>query len=178
VKFETMVRRLSILAVYASLAAGAYAFTVGVVPAEGKAFAPAPEGTGSPMGYLVSGCMSGLFDAGQVATDSSPVRTSRADWGLSDDNLPAAREGMVDFVIALYVEWTPSVIHKNSMLPASVDYRLVRVSDGKVIGRGSVPGTADSEDASSHEARTASLAGASVAVACAKSLSALSMGGE
>jgi|GEM_PF-1638996 hypothetical protein len=178
VKADTLVGRLSLAALLASLAAGSYALTVCVAPAEAKAYAPAAGGTGSPIGYLVSGCMGGLFDAGHVATDESPARVDRDDWGSGDYALSGAREGSVDFVIALYVGWTPSSIHKDTLLPASVDYRLVRVLDGKVVAEGSIPGSADSEDASSHEARTASRAGASAAEACLRKLSAIAMGGE
>src|SRR5208337_3016884 len=154
-----MVRRLSLVALFACLATCACALTVCVAPSEGEAYAPGPDGVGSPMGYLVSGSMSGLFDAGYVATNESTARVPRGEWGPRDYGLTGAKEGSVDFVVALYVAWAPSSIHKDVLLPASVEYRLVRVRDGKVLVGGSVPGSADSEDASTHEGRTASRAG-------------------
>jgi hypothetical protein len=171
-------RKLSILAFLAGLASGAYGLTVCVAPAQEKAFAPVPEGAGSPVGYLVDGCMSALFDAGHVATDEDTAMVRRGDWGERDYGLAGAKEGLVDYVIALFVEWAPSSIHKEAILPVTVDYRLVRVRDGRVLAEGSVPGSADSEDASTHAARTASRAGASAGAACIEKLSALGMGGE
>jgi hypothetical protein len=173
-----MVGRLSLAALLTCLATWACALTVCVAPSEGKAYAPGPDGVGSPIGYLVSGSMSGLFDAGYVATNESAARVPRGEWGPRDYGLTEAKEGSVDLVIALYVEWAPSSIHKDVLLPASVEYRIVRVRDEKVLVEGSVPGGADSEDASSHEGRTASRAGASAIDACVKKLSALAMGGE
>ena len=175
---DLRVRKLLLLALLASLSAGASALTVCVAPAEEKAYAPAPEGSGSPLGYLVSGCLSAIFDAGHIATNASPVRLARAEWGAASYGLSEAKEGQVDFVIALYAEWAPSAFHKNVLMPVSVEYRLVRVLDGMVLGEGAAPAIADSEDAASHEARTASRAGASAALACVARLSALVTGGE
>ena len=175
---DARVRKLLLLVIVSSLAAGASALTICVAPAEGKPYAPAPEGSGSPLGYIVTGCMTGLFDAGHIATDASPVRVARADWGSACYGLSEAKEGQVDFVIALYAEWTTSAFHKDVLVPASVEYRLVRVIDGKVLDEGVAPAIADSEDAASHEARTASQAGASAALACIGKLSALVTGGE
>jgi hypothetical protein len=171
-------RRLSILVLLASMALSAPALTVGLAPAEGKEYAPPPEGQGSPMGYLVSGCMSALFEAGHIATDAVVSRVARESWGASEYGLPEAREGRVDYMIALYVAWASSAFHNLSSLPASIDYRLVRVLDGKVVAEGSMPGPSDSENASAHEARTASLAGASAVGPCLRMLTALATGGE
>lgn len=171
-------RRLSILVLFVSLAARASALTVGVAPAEGKAYAPPPDGQGSPIGYLVTGCMSILFEAGYIATDAPVSRTDRASWGTADYGLVGAKAGLVDYIIALYAAWVPSSFYNKKSLPATVDYRLVRVADGKVMAEGSVDGPPDSEDAASHEARTASQAGASAAAPCVRLLSTLAKGGE
>ena len=175
---HAVLRKVFLLALLISLAGGAHGLTVCVAPAQGEAFAPAPDGAGSPIGYLVDGCMTALFDAGHIATDASSASVSRADWGTRDYGLADARKGLVDFVIAIFVEWAPSSIHKDALLPASVDYRLVRVRDGRVFAEGTVPGSADSEDASEHVARTASRTGALAVNACIEKLSALEMGGE
>lgn len=171
-------RKLSILVLFAGMASGAYGLTVSVAPAQEKAFGPAPDGAGAPVGYLVDGCMSVLFDAGHVATNEDASLVAHGDWGERDYGLAGAKEGLVDYVIALFVEWAPSSIHKDAILPVSVDYRLVRVRDGKVLAEGSVPGSADSEDASAHATRTASRAGAQAGSACIQKLTALAMGGE
>jgi hypothetical protein len=171
-------RTLSLVVALAAAAISSWAMTVGVAPAEGGAYAPSPAGQGSPIGYLVSGCLSAIFDAGFIATDASVSRTDRPSWGPSNYGLAEAREGMVDYVVALYVEWAPSAFHKGASIPILVFYRLVKVGDGTVELEGSVPGPADSEDASSHEARTASQAGAAAAAPCMRTLAALAKGGE
>ena len=175
---EMQLRRMSILVLFAAMAFSASALTVGIAPAEGMAYSPPPEGSGSPIGFLVSGCMDALFDAGHITTDSAVARDPRDSWGPSDYGLASAREGLVDYVIALYVKWRPSAYHKEAALPSSIDYRLVRILDGKVLAEGSVQGPPDSESASSHEASTASQAGLAVAEPCIKILSTLAMGGE
>jgi hypothetical protein len=173
----TTVRKAALLALLASMAYTSAAMTVSVVPAEGKDYAPPPDGSGSPMGYLVSGCMNPLFDSGWVVTDAEVFRGPRSAWSPGYA-LEGAREGLVDYVIALYVEWAPSSFHKDALLPADVAYRIVRVADGKVIMEGDVEGVPDSEEASARFDETASRAGARAALACAKMLRTLAMGGE
>jgi len=84
----------------------------------------------------------------------------------------------VDYLIALFVEWKQSAFDKNTLLPSSVEYRLVRASDGVIIKEGRVDGIADSADAANHAARSASLIGASAAKPCIDAINALSAGGE
>jgi hypothetical protein len=176
---DTTIRKAFILAtLLATLAISGHALTIGVSPAEGMDRAPAPEGLGSPMGYLVSGCLSALFDSGYVATDAAVSRTSRGSWGPSSYGLAEAREGQVDYLIAFFVEWAQSSYHKEAALPATITYRLVRTRDGTSISEGSFLGPEDSEATSSHEARSASLAGISIVEPCVKLLSTLAMGGE
>jgi hypothetical protein len=172
------VRKASILALLAALSIPGYALTVGIAPAEAKDRAPPPEGLGSPMSYLVSGCLGVLFEAGHIATEASVSRVARESWGPADYGLAEAREGRVDYLIAIYVEWSQSSIHKDAALPASIAYRLVRVRDGRILSESSLGGPGDSEGTSTHEARTASQAGASVARPIVQLLSTLAMGGE
>jgi hypothetical protein len=177
-----MLRKLAFLAFFVSLASAAPALTVSVAPAEGSAFAPPPEGSGSPIGYLVSGCMNLLFDSGWVVTDAEAFRGPRSAWGDSGGTLAGAlkgaKEGLVDYLIALYVDWTPSSFNKDALLPALVSYSLVRVGDGKVILEGDVGGSPDSEEAAAHFTQAASQAGAQAALPCVKLLRTLAMGGE
>ena len=183
---EKSVRKLALLIVLVSLAGASAALTVSVAPAEGKPYAPPPEGSGSPLGYLVSGCLGALFDAGFVVTDDAAFRGPSSDWGISGGvgtgglalALAGAKEGLVDYVIALYVDWAPSSFHKDVLMPAAIAYSLVRVTDGKVIIRGNMAGIPDSEESSTHFDQAASQAGAQVALPCVKSLRTLAMGGE
>jgi hypothetical protein len=171
-------RKPSLLALLASAALSASALTVGIVPAVGEACSSRLMGRDSLMGYLVSGSMNVLYNAGYIVTDESVSVGARSSWGLADDGLSAAREKLEDFFIAIYVEWAPSDFNKEAYLPESVDYRLVRTRDGKVVAEGSVSGPIDSETAPSREAMLASQAGAFVAEACASKISTLAMGGE
>lgn len=171
-------RKLALLALLASFAWSGAALTVSVAPAEALAYAPPPDGIGSPIGYFVTGCLDVLYDYGWVATNSLPSRLPYGDWGDSSYSLAEAKEGLVDYVIAVYVDWKPSSYHKDALLPDSIRYRIVRVADGKVLREGEAGGAIDSEEASTGFARTASLAGAGAAKACVKLLSTLVTGGE
>jgi hypothetical protein len=175
---ENMLRKTALLATLASLAWASAALTVSVAPAEGKADAPPAGVSGSPLGYLVSGCLGVLFDAGFVVTDDAPFQGTRSAWAGIDFATAGAKEGQIDFVVALYVDWTVSGFHKDVLLPTAIAYKLVRVSDGKVIIEGDMAGSPDSEEASAHFAQTASQAGAKTALPCVKSLRTLAMGGE
>jgi hypothetical protein len=173
-----LVRRLSILALFLSLARLATALTVGLAPAEDQSFTRPSDGQASPIGYLVSGALNALYEAGYIGTDAAVSRRALEAWGPVDYGLAEAREGAVDCVIALYVEWAKSELHKDSFLASTVHYRLVRARDGALLGEGGVPGPADTEDSSTHEARSASQAGSSAVKACLSELSLLSKGGQ
>jgi hypothetical protein len=166
------------LALLAAFTAGASALTVSVTPFGGPAFAPKPDAPGAPAGYVATGCMSAIFDAGHIATESVPAFVARESWEKAPLGLAEARAGKVDYLIDIYVEWVDSAFVKGADLPSRIDYRLVRVRDGEVLGNGSVPGIADSEDAARHEARSAALAGARAAEPCLQLLETLVMGGE
>jgi hypothetical protein len=178
----TNARKLALPVFLAFLAGPVLALTVSVVPAEGKAFSPPPDGSGSPLAYLVSGCMDALFDAGYVVTDADVVREPSAAWGASDAALGAAlagaKEGLVDYVVALYVDWAPSGFLKDTLLPAAVKYRVLRVADGVEVVGGELRGSPDSEEAARQFAQVASQAGTRAALPCLKFLKALAMGGE
>lgn len=170
--------RLSILIALAATAISASALTVGIAPAEGAGFAPPPEGAGSSMAGVVTGGLNALFDAGYVATDAQVARLERSSWGSMGLDLRSAREGLLDFVIELYVDWMPSSFHKDALIPVTIEYRLVRVADAKVVAEGSVPGPVDSESSSSHEESTAERAGASAVAPCVEILSNPALGGN
>jgi len=175
---KTLFRKLALLALLGFLALPVFGMTISIVPAEGKDYAPPPDGSGSPLGFLMSGCMGLLFDSGWIVTDAEAFRGPRAAWKPVDYALPGAREGLVDYLIAIYVDWAPSSFNKETLLPNHVAYSLVRVADGKTIIEGELVGSPDSEEASTHFADAASRVGALVARACEKPLKTLAMGGE
>jgi hypothetical protein len=169
--------KLGLVAALASLASGAGALTIAVVPTEGTDIAHTPEG--SPLiDKVVIGCMDGLFDAGHIATDAPVLLARREKWPQGDEGLALAKEGLVDYILSIYVEWAPSSFHKDQFLPAYIDYRILRVSDGSLAREGKIEGIPDSEDASSHVARSASLAGTRAAASCIELLNTLAMGGN
>jgi hypothetical protein len=175
---EAFVRKLALVALLAAFTAGAFAFTVSVVPAEGEAYAPPPLGLGSPLSFFESGCMDALFESGCVVTDSPPDRLSRSAWEGKVPSLADAKEGFVDYLVLVYIEWNASTYHKDVLLPASIAYRILRVSDGEVVAKGELAGVADSEEASRNFEKSASLAGRSAVAPFINSLSTLVMGGE
>jgi hypothetical protein len=170
-------RKIALLVPLAAQAALSFALTVSVSPAEGAAYAPPPDGSGSSLNFFVSGCMDSLFEAGFVVTDTQTDRLSQADWRAKAPVLSEAKEGFVDYMMCVYVEWISSAFHKDALLPASIAYRILRVSDGAVLAEGVLDGIPDSEEASKAVERSASRAGALAAAPFLKLLSAL-MGGE
>lgn len=164
------------LALLATLSASA--LTVAVAPAEEPNPPPGFEGEASPMAFFVSGCMGGLFDAGQIATDTRASRVARSAWGAPDYALDQAREGLVECVVAVFVEWKVSSFHKGVEIPALADYRLVRPSDGLVLAEGRVDGPEDSEETAARFETAASDLGGEVAAACMERIRSLTMGGN
>ncbi len=167
-------RRAAAIVVLLLLSAGAGAMTVGLDPAEDPSYALA--GRSTPMPFVVSGCMSRLFEAGLIASDSAVSRASRAEWQAGAGDLAAMREGLVEFAIRIYVEWKESSFKKEALLPSRIGYRLVRVADGKIVAEGSVDGPPDSEDAASHLEKEAAMAGAASVASCVELLTTLAKG--
>ena len=148
--------------------------TVGLDPAEDPSYARAERST--PMPFVVAGCMSRLFEAGLIATDSAVAQSSLADWRAGTGDLAALREGLVEFAIRIYVEWKESSFKKEALLPSRIGYRLVRVADGKIVAEGSADGPPDSEDAALHPEKEAAKAGAASIASCVELLTTLAKG--
>lgn len=172
---DALLRKTALLVLLAAQAAGLFALTVSVAPTEGPA--SPPEGQSSPLRFFVSGCLDALFEAGYVVTDDAADRLDPSAWDAKVPNLALAREGFVDYLILVYVEWGASTFHKSALLPVSISYRILRASDGKVLAAGELPGVPDSEEASQNVERSASLSGRQAAAPFVKLLSTL-MGGE
>jgi hypothetical protein len=175
---EAFVRKLALVALLAASAAGAFAFTVSISPAEGEAYVPPPDGSGSPLGFFVSGCMDALFESGCVVTNSAPERLSRSSWEGKKPSLDEAKEGFVDYVILVYVEWKASAYRPSVLLPASITYRILGASDGAVLAAGELEGIPDSEETSRNFEKSVSQAGRSAALPFISLLSTLIKGGE
>jgi hypothetical protein len=148
--------------------------TVGLAPAESPAFSAA--GRSTPIGFVVSGCMDRLFEAGFIASDASVLASTREAWASGTGDLAEFKEGLADYVVKLYVEWKESSFKKEVLLPSRIGYRLVRVADGKIVAEGSAEGPPDSEDAASHLEKEAAKAGAAIVASCVELLTTLAKG--
>ncbi len=161
------------LAVFAIVPASA--MTVALDPVEDPAqtsLAPTPYDS------LLTGCMEGLFSAGVIATNSAPIKGSRELWSGPLFGLSAARDGYVDYLVAIWTEWRSSAFKKDTWIPGRLDWRLVRVSDGVLVATGSVSGPADSPSAAANNAQGAASVGQALAAACLGSLKPGSNGGH
>ncbi len=157
-----------------SASVGLHALTVGLSPAEDRSFGEL--GRATPMGSLVSGCLDRLFDAGFIATDSSVLPSTLAEWRTAAVDESVLKDAFVDFDIRLYVEWKESSFMEEALLPSRIAFRLVRVSDGRVVAEGSVDGPPDSEDAALHQEAEAAKAGAAGIASCVELLRTLAKG--
>ena len=175
-------RSLIAFLAFASFAAspfsGAFAQTVGVAPAQAPRYPAGAEESPTPLDGLVSGCMGRLFDAGLVTTDAREARIPASEWESQSFGLDAAREGRVDFIVALFADWKPSAFKKGAWILSALRYRLVRVADGATLASGSLEGPVDSELVAKAADRSAALAGADAATACLALLAPVSPGGK
>jgi hypothetical protein len=105
-----------------------------------------PEGTEAPAltEGLISGCLDSLFSGGFIATNAPPLALGHDSWLDPSLGLAAAREGYVDFLVLAYITYGPSAAVSGRFLPISLEFRVVRVADGKALGEGRVPVRPDS----------------------------------
>jgi hypothetical protein len=157
---------LALIAILAG-APEAAAQTISIAPGEAPSL---PASSAAPWKALVSACMNRLFNAGMIATDAVPFVGDRARWEAPGFGVAEAREGYVDYLIAVWAEWKLSAFKKGTLLPAKIEYRVVEVATGAGIGSGSYDGPADSIEAAGRAEAIAASMGASIAAACSASL--------
>jgi len=95
------------------------------------------EGTGEISEALMSGCEDAFFDMGIIATDSRPVVLDRKAWLDPSLGLAPAREGLVEYLISIFIEYGPAQAG-GRLMPVALQYRVIRVEDASVLGDGSV----------------------------------------
>jgi len=108
---------------------------------------------------IIEGVLDGLFESGIIGTNSRPMP---GDLSSFQAYVPgaASAEGMVDYVIVVLAEY-----RETAPVPAC-RYRLVRVSDGVELARGTVP-TPEPASPSSVDIDTACKSvGAAISTAC------------
>ena len=160
------------------MATGASAQTLSVVPATKPSFGEKGASQPEPLESLVSGCLDSFFSAGLIATDAHCAFIPRGEWEDPAFGLTEAKEGMVDYIVAMYTEWKPSSFQSGVWLLATVDYRLVRVSSGKVIASGSLKGPVDSDQSAIDTDTLAQSLGLSIGSTCVVALGSRSLGGN
>lgn len=142
--------------------AEASAFTVGLVLVEDES---TPSGPGLSA-LIASGALDVLFEGGQMGVGASVASASDSSWARPGFGLIEAREGYVDFLIAILVRYRDSAARSGLLVPAKVAWRLVRVSDGSVLGSGTIEGPEDSPELPAAIRDRSSQLGRSLAVNC------------
>lgn len=165
-------------AIFAFAAVGSSAaLTVSLAPAQTILSSGGAESP-PPLDSFMSGCLDSLFDAGMIATNAPAQSIDPSRWSDTAFGLSGAREGFVDYVLAFFVAWKPSSLEKKIWLAASCDYRIVRVSDGKVLAAGSVEGETDGPELLADPDRSARSMGSGLGKSCAALIRSASNGGE
>lgn len=124
------------------------------------------DGTEEMSEGIMSGCLDAFFDSGIIATDSRPVAVSRDAWLDTGLGMELAREGLLEYLVAIYVEYRPDDDLGGRLMPVALLYRIMRVDDEALLGEGSVEvPQARADTAKKLEAMTRSL-GASLAKSC------------
>ena len=95
------------------------------------------EGTGDISEGLLSGCEDAFFDLGIIATDSRPLVLDRDAWMDPALGIAPAREGLVEYLVSIYIEYGP-IQAGGRLLPVAIQYRVIRVDDASVLGDGSI----------------------------------------
>ncbi len=81
---------------------------------------------------VISGVLDGLFDAGYIGTNLRPSDGTSASFFAYAPGADSA-EGFIDYVIVVFAEY-------GNTVPVPVcGYRLIRVSDGLELARGTIP---------------------------------------
>jgi hypothetical protein len=157
---------LAVLAlVFGAAAPLASAFTIGIAPAE-EAGSVLPDLVASnPLGSLVSGCMDGLFNGGHIVTDALPLLVTHEEWVKPNFGFAQAKEGGMDYLIAVFAAWKRSSFRKGILLPSRIEYRFYNVEDGKLLAAGSIDGPPDGAAVADQPDRSAAKMGGLVATA-------------
>lgn len=151
---------LGLLLMAIPLASGA-AQTVGLLCA-----ASSGDGAEEMSEGIMSGCLDEFFDGGLIATDSRPVVVGREEWLDAPLDMGLARDGLLQFLVAIYIEYRPADDLGGRLMPVAILYRILRVDDAALLAEGNVEvPQARADTAKKLEALTRAL-GASLAKSC------------
>lgn len=128
------------------------------------------DGTSEMTESIISGGMNALFDAGHVATDAASLMMDEAAWRNPSLGMAEARAGFVDFVLSFYIIYKASSVRSGKFMPSSVNYRLQRAADGKILLDGSVATPPDTPDSFKNLEKFLRAIGTSMVKACLPAL--------
>ena len=108
---------------------------------------------------VISGVLDGLFDAGYIGTNARPLSGTSASF-LSYVPGADSAEGYVDYIIVVFAEYSDAV-----PVPFC-GYRLIRVSDGRELTRGTVPAAVPASGSVSDMDKACVKVGKAISAAC------------
>lgn len=94
-----------------------------------------PESYGA-ISRVTEGCMDALFAGGSIAADTRPESLDEAGWANTALGVRRAEDGLADYVLSFYIQWHPSESQAGRAIPASIRYRVVKVTTVKVLLEG------------------------------------------
>jgi len=92
----------------------------------------------SSVPYLEDGVMDELFNAGHIvfnASSTKPVKQRGLDTYKEPEDLLTAKSGGASFLLEIAMHYT---LEKGKEIPQTADYRLFKVSSGKILKIGKV----------------------------------------
>ncbi len=108
---------------------------------------------------VISGVLDGLFDAGYIGTNVRPSDGTSASFLAYVPGADSA-EGFIDYVIVVFAEY-------GNTVPVPVcGYRLIRVSDGLELARGTIPAVDPASSSSVDIDRACVKVGKAISAAC------------
>jgi hypothetical protein len=93
---------------------------------------------------IVSGCLDLLFQSGIIATNDRPQELDPQAFADPGRGMDSAAAGYVDILLSFRVSYGPSTAMAGRSVPLALDWRVLRVSDRKVLGTGSLAPALDS----------------------------------
>ncbi len=87
---------------------------------------------------IISGCLDFLFQSGVIATNDRPAELSPEAFADPGRGMESAASGLVDFIFSFRVSYGPSTSLVGRSVPLAMDWRVLRVSDRRVLGEGSL----------------------------------------
>jgi hypothetical protein len=85
---------------------------------------------------VLEGSLEVLFNSGLIATNESIGRVEKTAFQSAEYGLASARDGLVEYLAIVWIRYSASGEDPIVPVPETVLWRLVRVRDGTVFGKG------------------------------------------